>query len=288
MSDLDRGYLTLATGPRQYLELAVDMALSLKEHTELPVALVADEEAARVARQVYGGVFDRVVLLPERFRLGRARKYGTAEASPFRETIFLDADAFVLAPPDGLFRVLREATVVMVGGRLGPEEDRDHHGFSTRALMKTFELDAYLKTNSGLFAFRNPEARAFMEECLETFRDEIRPRVRWHRFRGAWLGDEIAFGVVGGRRNVATFPEPGPMFWPNEFADLDLEHPDRPFLHLLGPLPDPIFQSLLEAARVRRARAGLPKSTLAHLHQEMERFTSEGTLMRAARTLRLR
>jgi hypothetical protein len=154
--------------------------------------------------------------------------------------------------------------------------------------MRTFQLDTYLKTNSGLFAFRNPEARAFMDECLATFCDEVGPRLRWHRLRGAWLGDEIAFGAVGGRRNVATFPEPGPMLWPNELGNLDLEHPARPFLHLLGPLPDPTFRSLLEAARARRARAGLPTSTHDHLHKEMKRLRREGTLMRAARTLRLR
>lgn len=289
MTDPDRGYLTLATGPRHYLELAVDMVLSLKEHTAFPVALIADEAAARAAQREYGGVFDRVVLLPKRFRSGRARKYGTAAATPFQETIYLDSDAFVLAPLDRLFQVLRHEFLAMVGEWLGPDEDRNHQGFSTRSLAQTFRLDAYLKTNSGLFAFRKPEACAFMEECLETFRDEIRPRLRWQRLRGAWLGDEIGFGVVGGRcRDVATFPEPGPMLWPNEFADLDLEHPTRPFLHFIGPLPEPIVRALVHEAQVRRVRAGLPESTSTHLHQEMSGLYRDRWLTHVAQTLRLR
>jgi hypothetical protein len=286
VTDSDRGYLTLSTGPRYYLELAVDMALSLKEHTAYPVALVADEAAARKARQEYGEVFDQIVLLPKRFRSNQAWKYGTAVATPFQETMFLDADAFVLATLDGLFEVLRNEFFAMVGDRLGPEEDQNHHGFSTRALIRAFRLDSYLKTNSGLFAFRKREARPFMEECLETFRNELRPRFRWHRPRGAWLCDEIGFGVMGGRRrDVATFPVPGPMSWPSEFVDLDLERPTRPFLHLLGPLPDPILRTLIEEAQVRRVRAGLPESTCAHLHREMA--SHDRKLLRVARALRL-
>ncbi len=272
VTESDRGYLTLAWGPPRYLEMAVDMVLSLKDHTVLPVAVVADDATAATARRSYPEVFDRIVLLPERFRTGRARKYGTVAASPFRETVYLDADAFVLAPLDRLFEVLRGEPVVMVGERLGPDDDRSHHGFSTRSLMRTFRLDAYLKTNSGLFAFRKPEGIPFMEECLQTFRDEIRPRLRWQRLRGRWLGDEIGFGVVGGRRHVATFPEPGPMLWPHEFASLDLEHPFRPFLHFLHPVPDPILRVLLEMAVARRARAGLPPCDHAHVHREMARL----------------
>ena len=45
-----RGYLTMAVGKRRYLEMAVDMALSLREHTDLPIAIAADKIATPTTR----------------------------------------------------------------------------------------------------------------------------------------------------------------------------------------------------------------------------------------------
>ena len=63
-----RGYLTLAARDPRYLEMAVDMALSLREHSDLPVALAADETLADIATQAAGtvarmGFTPRVALL---------------------------------------------------------------------------------------------------------------------------------------------------------------------------------------------------------------------------------
>ncbi|SVC06233.1 uncharacterized protein METZ01_LOCUS259087, partial [marine metagenome] len=62
--------------------MAVDMALSLRDHTEYPIALAADDFIIDLAKNKYRSVFDHMTLLPLRFREGRALKYGAAEASP--------------------------------------------------------------------------------------------------------------------------------------------------------------------------------------------------------------
>src|SRR5688572_33493350 len=134
--------------------MAVDMALSLREHTALPIALAADEPLGKLAKTRYEGAFDAVTLVPERFQRGRALKYGTAEASPFDETVFVDADCIVLGGMDDLFDVLESTDMAMTGEHLAAGDDRDHHGFSTTKLIRRFGLETYLKTNSGLFCFR--------------------------------------------------------------------------------------------------------------------------------------
>jgi len=288
MTSPDRGFLTLAVGSRHYLEMAVDMALSLREHTRLPVALATDETLAAVVRDAFPRVFDRVTLVPDRFRDGRALKYGCAEASPFEETVFVDADSFVLGSLDALFDVLRTEPMAMLGEHLTAADARNHHGFPTRALMRRFGLQVYLKTNSGVFAFRRSAALPLMEECLHTFRTEVRPRLRWQALLGRWLGDEITFGIVGGRRGVEVFPEPGPMFWPGEFPGIDLARPTRPLLHLIHPLSEPVFESLLSHARARRIQAGLPGDDPAHLRREMDKLKRSSRAGRWARRLGLR
>ena len=261
MSTASRGYLTIAARKPRYLEMAVDMALSLKEHTSLPVALGADETLEALARQRYPSVFDVVTLIPERFRQGRALKYGSAEASPFEETVFVDADCFVLAPLDALFDVLASEDMAMTGEHLTVDDERIHHGFSTRALIRRFGLETYLKTNSGLFCFRRSAALAIMDECLACHLDEVMKQLRWSTLLGRWLGDELAFGIVGGRRKLGVLPSPHQMFWPQEFSSIDLERPAKALLHFVWPPAPEILDALLRRAAERRAAAGVPNES---------------------------
>ena len=257
MSNPSRGYLTMAVGKPRYVEMAVDMALSLREHTELPISIAVDALLEPTLRTHYANVFDEVVRLPERFIDGRALKYGTAAASPYEETMFVDADCIVLASLDGLWPVLEQADMVMVGQQLSEAQDENHHGFSTRDLVRRFGLQTYLKTNSGLFCFRRDAGLRIMDECLECYLHEARPKLRWSLLFGRWLGDEICFGIVGGRRRLDTFGEPSPMYWPGEFATLDLDRPTKPLLHMIWPPRPDTLDALVERARARRKAAGV-------------------------------
>jgi len=263
-----RGYLTLAVGRARFLEMAVDMVLSLREHTDLPVGLVTDAALAETARGRYARVFDEVTLLESRFS-GRARKYGVVEASPFGEAMFVDADCIVLGSLDHLFASLEHSPLAMVGSQLGPEHDENHHGFSSRWLMRRFHLDRYMKTNSGLFCFRRDDALVIMEECLDCYRREAGPALRWRLLLGKWLGDEIAFGIVGGRRHLGTLPTPAPMYWPKEVEALDPSAPSKPLLHLIWPPSPDAVDALVTAMADRRSRAGIPGNAEEHWRDEV-------------------
>jgi hypothetical protein len=266
-----RGYLTVAARSSRYLEMAVDMALSLREHTALPIALAADDELGEIARTRYAAVFTTVTRLSDRFRRGRALKYGTAEASPYDETTFVDADCIVLGSLDHLFAVLETNDMAMTGEQLTVGEDHEHHGFSTAKLIRRFGLDTYLKTNSGLFCFRREPARAIMEECLACYEGEVLP-MRWRALFGGWLGDELAFGIVGGRRKLGTLPKPDPMFWPEEIETLDLGRPAKPLLHMLWPLQPGQLAALVEGTTARRRAAGIPGDAAVHWEEESRRL----------------
>jgi hypothetical protein len=273
MTEATRGYLTLAARRDRFLEMAVDMALSLREHTQLPIALSADEKLSALARDRYTDVFDHVTLVPERFREGRALKYGTAAASPFEETVFVDADCIVLGPMDDLFDALRDSDMAMTGEHLTREDHRVHHGFSTRGLIRRFGLETYLKTNSGLFCFRRSAALEIMEACRVCHESEVLRQLRWGTILGKWLGDEIAFGIVGGRRKLATLPTPHHMYWPGEFAGIDLERPTKPLLHMIWPPEPETLEALIAQMAMRRERAGLPNEGRgAHWREEVRKL----------------
>jgi hypothetical protein len=282
-----RGYLTLATGPRAYLEMAVDMTLSLRDHTTRPVALVADEPNAAVARDQYGSVFDHVTILPPEFRVQRARKYGVGEASPFEETAYVDADCLVLGSLEHAWDALSAHDLAFVGELLTTEDDENHHGFSTRKLMRTFGLDRYLKTNSGFFCFRTAPARVVMREILACYMDEARPTLRRQVLLGRWLGDEIAIGIVGGRRRLGALPKPAEMYWPDEFPSIDPDRPSKPLLHMIWPLPDDVLRRLCHEARGRRKAAGVPDAGVDHWMSEQRRLARMAGRRRWLERLRL-
>jgi hypothetical protein len=264
-----RGYLTIAAGRPRFLEMAVDMALSLREHTSLPIAIATDEALAGAAGDRYAPVFDVVTRVPDRFLDGRGLKYGSAEASPFEETMFVDADCMVLGSLERWWSPLAEHDMAMLGELLTVQENENHHGFSTRSLMRRFGLDRYLKTNSGIFCFRRSAALAIMEECIACYRDEIRPELRLSILLGRWVGDEIAFGIVGGRRRLGTLPLPHPMYWPREFESLDPANPSKPLLHMIWPLLPATLETLLAAAARRRRVAGVPGDAAEHWRDEV-------------------
>ncbi len=277
----------MAVGRPRFLEMAVDMALSLREHTGHPVALAADEEMAARARARYRSVFDDVSLLPRRFLDGRGRKYGAAEASPYEETMYVDADCIVLGSLDHLWSALERSVLAMVGSQLTADQDENHHGFSSRWLMERFGLERYMKTNSGIFCFRRSGALEVMEECLECFVHEARPMLRWHLLLGRWLGDEIAFGIVGGRRNLGMLPTPSPMFWPQEFPAIDLSAPARPLLHFIWPPPPHVVDALIEGMAARRAAAGVPGNAERHWRDEVRELERMARRRRVAERLGL-
>ena len=264
MSDPTRGYLTLASGSARYLEMGVDMALSLREHTGHPIGLVCDEEIAEITMTTYPTVFDEVTPLGSDFRKGRTRKYGVAEACTWDEAVFVDADCMVLGSLDHAFDALARTPIAFLGETLSRDDDENHHGFSTRRLMNRFDLEHYLKTNSGLFAFRKVEAEEIMRTCLRCFLDEASPKLSRSLLRGAWLGDEIAIGIVGGRRGLEPLPKPAEMYWPSEFASLDPERPTKPLLHFIWPLPTRTLAELMRMAETRREAAGVPWPGAGH------------------------
>jgi hypothetical protein len=90
----DEGYLTLATGHRRYVELALNLALSIRHKEQRPVALLHDEAVEIPA--AYRRHFDVLIeatsdcLLP-----GLDAKLLLQEYSPFERTVFLDADCLL-------------------------------------------------------------------------------------------------------------------------------------------------------------------------------------------------
>src|SRR5262249_38325277 len=101
------------------------------------------------------------------------------------------------------------------------------------------------------------QGAAVLEACARCYAEEL-PRLPRRLRPWRYLGDELAFGVIGGRLGLGTFTGPGPMYWPDEIRTLDPDRPAKPILPFIAAIPEKTLDAVLEGVRARRRAAGLP------------------------------
>lgn len=256
--EMTQGYLTIATGPRQYLEMAVDLALSIRAFDDRPVALACDEENARVASTEFAGLFSDLLVIPEEFRRFHwGTKFSIGELSVFEETVYMDADCLVVSDPDTLWQYASSQPITLTGEYLDYGAVRNHGGFDVTFLMERFKIRRYIKNNGGIIHFRKGVSRQWFRDCFHCYEHEIVPAL-WDGVRPVHsVLDELAFAVVGARRGFGVYDTPVPQYWHHEIAGINLLRPTKPVLHLTGPVPRRVLDPLMRQVADRRRAAGL-------------------------------
>lgn len=91
-----QGYITLATGSRFYLELAMNLLLSLKLNDPTRQVCVVTDRSMNVPEN-YMKLIDKIAYLDAKPRFhGCLNKLRVNEISPFDETMFVDSDCILL------------------------------------------------------------------------------------------------------------------------------------------------------------------------------------------------
>lgn len=262
-----RGCITIATRKTAYAEMAVDLALSVKALHAESMCLVADRDNAAYVATHYPAVFDSVVELPARYHFGHACKFALADLTPYEQTLFIDADTLVLSSITHLWSHAEGVPLQMMGTLRTRDTDELHHGFAIRELIDEFALERYFDNHSGAFVFRR-EAAPFLEACFDVYANALfTPR---RRLRG-FVGDELAFGIVGGRRGVARMREPYPVLWDAELAALRPYETSKPLCHFIGSPSSAALDWLMDDMRRRRAERGLPQRSEAAWRRKASR-----------------
>ena len=115
-----RGFITVATGRREYYVLAHNLLLSYRFHTKdpLPFAILCDRENT-LTRD-----FDDVVVIDSPKR-SFTDKFCILDLSPYDESIFIDADSLAYSALNGLWDVFKDAPPFGILGRAcPPDSDR--------------------------------------------------------------------------------------------------------------------------------------------------------------------
>jgi hypothetical protein len=274
--DSEIGFMTLAVGLPDYAEMAVDMALSLREWHDEPLAIAVDAPMEAYIAKRYPTVFDTVVRLPATVPPGWGCKLAIAEVSPFLRTVFVDADVIVLGSLDTVLADAERADFAMMGEyHTAPTSER-HNGVPMEAVIRDFGLSRYFHNHSCNFVFERDYGRRFLAECLDVWLNRLSSPSR-RPFEG--FGDEVAFGIVAARRGMVSMREPYPVYWPAELHALRSNDRWKPLLHLYDLPPHRVMKWLMTEVVARRREARFGNLSIGHwLRKPARKSLSRGWL----------
>ena len=246
----------MAVGKPEFVEMAVDMALSYKSFNNEPVSCIVDNQTKNIIEEKYSVIFDELIIIPENYNVGRTRKFSCAELSPYDSTVFMDSDILLLNTISHLWREAElNNYITMIGHYIGENTSIIHHGFSVSELIEAGKIDQYLKVNSGFFHFIKEPSKEFFIECEKKYKELFYNSTLDKK---GWLGDEIAIGMVGHKFNVSCFKTPSPMMWDKQLAALKKNDHTYPVCHFIAPIPVSTVKWLVRRSRGLRKSNGLP------------------------------
>jgi hypothetical protein len=200
-SDLTQGYLVMALGPKKYVEMAANLAASIRiMDPGRHVCLVHDQPVPQdIAHQFADFAWletdDRYPHVMNKLRV--------FDISPYDQTMFVDADCLMVKrDADDIWRRAAEKSFSVTGDRRTSGEWK---GLDIAALMAATGASYVVQMNSGVFYFdKSAEAKEFFAELNDFY------LARKEEFGGASLWgktgqtDEIYLGIVMGLRGMNT------------------------------------------------------------------------------------
>jgi hypothetical protein len=106
-----RGVITLAFGPEKYIEVAKNLALSVRRNwPNVPISIITDRPAEELTP-----LFDSVIALDKSFHGTLYHKLSLDTYTPYSETLFLDSDCLVVRNMDFAWDYFAETDFGVIG-----------------------------------------------------------------------------------------------------------------------------------------------------------------------------
>ena len=163
---MTKGFITIATGDKQYYKIAANLLLSYRCFSEspCPFAIIADEE------NEYTALFDDVIITNEAKR-SFLDKFLILKLCPYDETIFLDADCLAYGDLNKYWEFFKDATDFSAVGSNFDLSDNNGAWYNLDGIGEYGKLIKYkTKIHAGVMFVRNTNKleklyRDYMEMC---------------------------------------------------------------------------------------------------------------------------
>ncbi len=282
---MTEGYIAIALDDQRYLDLAANMALSIKRIDTRPVSVVVNK-AIQVPK-AYVAIFDHIIVAHDdptiRGAMNKARLF---EFTPYDRTMYIDADCFLFNSRIEFFwRKFAGRSFAVEGHRqsTGPVFACSLGQKDAAALCAQFNIPYLTVFNAGVMYFERCDAtKKIFEEVLDLYRGTHRDVISYRYKHEGEYADEPFFAVALARAGIAPHESPASLrlqvTTPNiidGIFDLDLgevqvvkQLPNGKhdvwagaFGHFCGLAPMDIYFSLADRLRTNH---GLPPMNRAH------------------------
>ena len=156
----ERGFITIAIGDYyRYLAKMLAITYRLNSNSKLQFAIVTDKSDEELEK-----LFDIIIIEPEKLADGYLYKLKLNVYSPFMETIFLDADQFVIDDLNGYWEFFKDCDF----GVIGKNKNIENVGIvDAEKVKKDFNVTVVPMFNGGVYYFKDTEkAKKVFDDAL--------------------------------------------------------------------------------------------------------------------------
>lgn len=197
-----QGYITLATGSHFYLELAMNLVLSLKLNDPSRSVCMVTDTTIEIPSD-YLKFIDKIAHLePKAGFHGCLNKLRMNELSPFDETMFVDSDCILLKNDmDRQWKKIQSSGFSSPGAKVTAGQ---WYGFDIAQVVKKLDIEYMRTLNSGVFYFRKgDESDLFFATALDLVEHHKDLLGTFHRNK-LQLADEPFIGAALGKLKIPT------------------------------------------------------------------------------------
>ena len=251
MNQPESGFITHAFG-WQHAEMALDLALSIRKYHSEPISIVVDQKAARLYKPYKNLPFDSIKVVHDKVHPWGA-KFLVAEHSPYKKTVYVDADVLFLRRYNLIDFDLTHP-IAMYGAYM-PPNSRAKTYHPIHQICSDFGLSRYFWATSGAFVFSPKEAQPMFSECYEFY---TKGRKQFPKYASVGFPDEMAFGVLSDRYPIQQILPVGHP-WPSaiELAAISQSDTKWPLIHFFAPIEPRFYAALMTEVAERRKALGL-------------------------------
>jgi len=204
----DEGYVILALDDARYLDIAANLALSLRRHDTRPITAIINRAVSPLP--AYKKLFDQVIVAPDdpamRGAMNKARLFAL---TPYQRTLYVDADCLLFSPRIEFFwRKYRghpfaveghkQTTGVVFACSLGSKD--------AAALCALLGLPYISVFNAGVMYFeKTPESKAVFDKAIALYCGPQRDTISYRYKHEGEYADEPFFGAALASLGIAPF-----------------------------------------------------------------------------------
>jgi hypothetical protein len=208
---MTEGYVALALDDERYLDIAANLALSVRRCERRPIS-VAINRAVKF-NPAYAPLFDQVITASDhptlRGAMGKARLF---DLTPYERTLYIDADCLLFSPRIEFFwRKYRDHPFAVEGQKQtqGPIFSCSLGEKDAATLCRLLDIPYLSGFNAGVMYFeRTPASKAVFDKVLALFEGPHRDAISYRYKHAGEYADEPFFGAALGALGIAPFEPP--------------------------------------------------------------------------------